>query len=323
MLTACGEVTIVVDKLPEGTGADKVYLAGNFNFWDPADSRYQLEKREDGSYAVTLPVGWGTVDCKFTRGDWTTVEVNSCGDPIPNRIIDLANQSEIKMAIESWKDIGTRNCQKVNIKVRPIKPLKPGERIHIAGNFNNWTADDPVYELKPAASGYYTIDLTKGESIIEYKFTRGSWEAEELNEYGRVIQNRVFVFGSTDSLELSIPFWKDRCRTGGHEIIVKLLVPPGTPERQRVFVSGNFNGWISDSPSHELKRHSDGSYVGRFNLVDPTGVQPTEFKFTRGSWATVECEPSGRRMENRMVTMGVRDTITLSVKAWLDMVKHQ
>jgi hypothetical protein len=321
LLSACNKVTIVVDKLPNQTSPkDNIYLTGNFNYWDPADSRYQLKPLKNGKLAVTLPIGWGRLEYKFTRGDFTTEEVSSCGYELKPHILSLRNIDTIKVQIESWKDMGLRNCESVMIKVKAVKPLKTGENIYISGNFNKWNASE--YDLKPYKDGSYGISLKKLIPTLEYKFTRGAWNKEEVNEYGGVIENRVFSFGTDDTIDCVIPFWKDQIRIGGNKINFKIKIPENTPERQQLYVAGNFNGWNANNPNHKLEKTKDGYFIGSIDLVDFKGIYPTEFKFTRGTWSSVECEINGRNRPNRSVLVGVLDTLNLEVKAWRDFVKE-
>lgn len=83
-------------------------------------------------------------------------------------------------------------------------------------------------------------------------------------------------------------------RGGG--LTIGLIAPPSTPATATIYVAGNFNGWNPGSPAFALKRHNDG----RFSIVLPDSVRgPIEFKFTLGSWNSVELTESGGDMPNR------------------------
>ncbi len=96
--------------LPSNTPAnDLIYLTGSFNNWNPADPAYVLQlNNQNGFYEVTIPQGVGTVECKFTRGSWTTVEGNATGGYLPNRVFTFgAGPIVIALPIASWEDLGT------------------------------------------------------------------------------------------------------------------------------------------------------------------------------------------------------------------------
>lgn len=66
----------------------QVYLSGNFNNWTTKDFRYKMEKVSDGKYEFDFPDKpefKGELVYKFTKGDWSEVEIDSDGNRTPNR----------------------------------------------------------------------------------------------------------------------------------------------------------------------------------------------------------------------------------------------
>lgn len=102
-------VTFVVSTLPENTPHDAtIYVAGNFNDWDPGDPRYRLQPMPNGKYAITLPPVEGNyVEYKFTRGNWRSVEGRANGQAIPNRtfVVPASGRAVIESDIISWEDL--------------------------------------------------------------------------------------------------------------------------------------------------------------------------------------------------------------------------
>ncbi|WP_147320798.1 alpha/beta hydrolase-fold protein [Hymenobacter lapidiphilus] len=94
-------------------------------------------------------------------------------------------------------------------------------------------------------------------------------------------------------------------------------VPAATPADASLFLAGSFNNWTPASPAHALVRQPDGSY----ELTLPASVTgPVEFKFTRGSWATVETDAAGQDVANRRQTLsGAPATLSLTVSGWKDL----
>lgn len=71
--------------------------------------------------------------------------------------------------------------------------------IYLAGSFNNWNPGDKDWKLTPGSDLKWRFDVAqpeswkKGEgSPLEFKFTRGSWELEELNADLSAPKNRNF-----------------------------------------------------------------------------------------------------------------------------------
>ena len=67
------------------------------------------------------------------------------------------------------------------------------EPIYIVGNFNGWQVKDERFQLKKTKGNIYTLDIpdkTILPEILEYKYIKGGWEAEELDQYGNSVNNR-------------------------------------------------------------------------------------------------------------------------------------
>lgn len=92
-------------------------------------------------------------------------------------------------------------------------------------------------------------------------------------------------------------------------------IPENTPSNDTIFISGNFEGWTGGQDSYKLK-FTEGKYVYTFTEFED---KPIEFKFTRGSWATVEVDNEGLQTENRTYSFAHKnDTVYLSISQWHD-----
>lgn len=103
---------IQVKKLPSNTPPDaSIYITGNFNGWLPGDPNYKLEKQDNGDYLTYIPAHSDTLEFKFTRGNWATVEGRSSGRARTNRAYMLKENypvSPIEINIETWEDLSGR-----------------------------------------------------------------------------------------------------------------------------------------------------------------------------------------------------------------------
>src|SRR5215207_8025407 len=68
---AAAQLTVRV-AVPAATPADSdVYIAGNFNGWNPGNPSYRLTADGEGRWAITLPADVrGPIEFKFTLGSW-------------------------------------------------------------------------------------------------------------------------------------------------------------------------------------------------------------------------------------------------------------
>jgi predicted alpha/beta superfamily hydrolase len=65
-----------------------VYLSGNFNQWVTQDSKFLMDKLSIGKYSFTFPIEFSYPDelvYKFTKGDWSEVEIDKFENKTPNR----------------------------------------------------------------------------------------------------------------------------------------------------------------------------------------------------------------------------------------------
>lgn len=90
-------------------------------------------------------------------------------------------------------------------------------------------------------------------------------------------------------------------------------VPANTPEGATIYVAGSFNSWNPAATALV----ADGN--GKYSCVIAEGKGTAEFKFTRGSWATVEGNATGKYLPNRTFSFtGSAQTLNLSILSWED-----
>ena len=91
-------------------------------------------------------------------------------------------------------------------------------------------------------------------------------------------------------------------------------VPANTPSDATIFVAGNFNGWSEGDPAYALtQQEAEAPYT---ITIEPAAGE-LEFKFTRGSWQTVEGNASGGFRPNRtFVYDGTPTTLGLDILSW-------
>jgi predicted alpha/beta superfamily hydrolase len=81
-----------------------LFLACDFNNWNPADKAWELLPDETGSFRLLKDMPKGIYNFKITKGSWQTVECNALGKPIDNRSITILNDTTITMNIDGWQD---------------------------------------------------------------------------------------------------------------------------------------------------------------------------------------------------------------------------
>lgn len=327
-LASCKRVTLVIDQVPSNTPqGSRIFVASNVNMWDPGDGNFQFTQIENGKYVLDLPLGFGKVQYKFTRGDWTTVEGDGCGHSINDRITAVGNilydwfsEDTVHHRIYSWEDLNPTDCEMVTFRLKKLpKNTPPSDGAYLTGSFNDWKPDEPKYKFKKSPKGFYYIDLAKFDQAIEFKITRGSWQSEETDNNGDRIPNREFTFGAMDTVDLDVPGWVD-IKAGMEEMNVTFLVttPGGTPLPDPLYIVGNFNSWRPGDPKYKMTRIASNLFS--INIKKPPGEM--EYKFTRGPWGMEEVDVFGNHISNRRLRTSA-DTVKITIPEWADIPVEQ
>jgi AraC-like DNA-binding protein len=210
-LFATAQVKIEVELLIPPMAADKpLYIALDFNNWNPGDEQYKLTKITDKKYLIALENTPARFDYKITQGSWMYVEGTSDGHNVSNHVFDskVNDRKLVTTKILGWEKRVTYEIEVKNLPENTPKDAK----IYIAGNFNNWDVANSFYELKKNQSGTYNVQFVTELSKVEYKFTRGSWATVESRISGKARPNRI-IYRHTEqnnkSISLQIEGWED------------------------------------------------------------------------------------------------------------------
>jgi predicted alpha/beta superfamily hydrolase len=97
------QVTLRITSLPLITPENPtLFVAGNFNGWNPEDSVYMFAKN-GSSYEITLPAFTGQAQYKITRGSWPTCEGTSNGGQIGNRTFNYSPGLLVEIQVAGWE----------------------------------------------------------------------------------------------------------------------------------------------------------------------------------------------------------------------------
>ena len=81
-----------------------VYVAGSFNAWRVADAAYELKRTDSGTYQLVLDVSQlpETIEYKYSRGSWETVELDQDGNERNNRRVTKTARI-VRDEVPRWK----------------------------------------------------------------------------------------------------------------------------------------------------------------------------------------------------------------------------
>jgi len=249
------QLTIIVTSTPENTPpGDNIYVAGNFTGWNPGDPAFMLTENTTGQPEISFEAT-GSIEFKFTRGSWETVEGSENGGFLPNRSFVMGSADTLEIAILSWEDTGgTNHTAAENVQVMDEEFFIP--------QFNRyrriWLYLPPDYET--SGKNYPVLYMHDGQNLFDAATSfAGEWEVDEtLNDLfaeGKDVPIVVGIDnGGGDRIDEYTP-WPNPGYGGGDgelyaQFIVETLKPfidenyRTKPERENTGVMGSSLGGL-------------------------------------------------------------------------------
>lgn len=230
----------------------------------------------------------------------------------------MSHLNRIGVSILFWLSCFVEGNSQIRIEVvRHPKFTLSDSSIFFSSTFNNWSPGDENYKLTLDRNGLYFIELPDTLTYFEYKFTQGAWSSVEGSKDGKVRANRVYSKGleaDPKLIKVEIEGWE----TQPAYVIIVRKVPKNTPHDASLFIMGDFNNWNPEDKSYKLIKQVDGSY--RTLIYSP--YKEVQFKFTRGTLASVESRPGGRLLPNRIVSrnrVSANSDVELEISSWMDL----
>lgn len=321
-LFSCREVTIRVTEIPPNTPpGSRLYVMGNFNYWDPGDPSYQLKMDEDSNYSISIPRGFGTIEYKISRGELSSIETDICGYHMNNRVIK-ENEKAVIAEIKSWKDVEPLLCGHITFKLEVPENTPQDEPLTLAGNYNLWNpGDSSSYFTKDSGTGEYllTIPKPKNTELLSVKVTRGDLSKSEADVYGNEAPIRNIAYSPGDTIKLKVDSWEDMVKPVNNNVTIVInSIPENTPPFADIYIAGDFNGWYPRDKNFLMK-----NFNGKYYFSLPRKGDKIEFKFTRGSWKTEEVDKNGNTKNNYVHEFSDIDTIRFTIDGWKDLYNTQ
>jgi predicted alpha/beta superfamily hydrolase len=90
-------------------------------------------------------------------------------------------------------------------------------------------------------------------------------------------------------------------------------VPSNTSPEAEIYIAGTMNNWNPGSPAYKLEKDSTGVYLITFT----PSAGNVKFKFTRGTWESVEGTAQGTFIPDRVISYnGAAKTVDLTIAGW-------
>lgn len=229
------QVTFIVNEFPDNTN-DSIFISGNFEKWSGGQKGFKLQKYKN-CYLITLPEQSGTIDFKFTKGSWETVEVDREYNQIENRQYTFTMPNDtVKIEVKNWSKGKVKNSTatenvKLFYKAIHIPQLKRKRRI--------WVYLPPGYET--SKEKYPVLYMQDGQNLFDNATAfAGEWAVDEtMNRMAENKNLKIIVVGidngSKHRMDEYSP-WKNKIYGGGKgDAYLKFLIETLKPKIDSTF----------------------------------------------------------------------------------------
>jgi enterochelin esterase-like enzyme len=201
-----GFILVVEDKAKRATASSPIFIAGNFNNWNPGDKDYQLTPQSDMRWRIhlTKPASRaGATDplaFKFTRGSWKLEELKPDMSAPGNRTLPRIDVSGLKageiptieMQVAHWGDERPdfQPEDPTSEFYRPVQATGTVRRLQVQGGAGSAPGQardllvwlPPGYDLSANRElSYPVLYLHDGQNIFEKRGgVPGEWRADEI-----------------------------------------------------------------------------------------------------------------------------------------------
>jgi predicted alpha/beta superfamily hydrolase len=174
------KVTFKTGEIPTATLPDAhLFLAGDFNNWNPNDKASELVQSNSGSYFLLKVLPKGVYNFKVTKGGWQMVECNGFGKAIENRSVTVLHDTTITIDIKGWQD-SFKPAEKKHTASPHVHVISDKFEIpQLSRQRRVWIYLPADYEL--SSKKYPVIYMHDGQNLFdEFTSGYGEWGIDEI-----------------------------------------------------------------------------------------------------------------------------------------------
>jgi glucoamylase len=342
-----GETSSGADYTGEGVGNPWPVLTGERGEYDVADgnlsgaqsllatmagaanSGYQISEQVWGGATGVNGFTFGQPDNSSTPLMWAMAQYVrlavdiSAGEDVdtPSVVVDCIQDNSCPVT----------GAVKETVKVTvPVNTDASADTVYLDGNLSalgygasDW-ASDGIPMTRVSSDEWTATVYAAADTTLSYKYDLGNnWDnAEETSSCGDVGDRTLTINGGTEND--TVANWEGPGSCGDSGAVINVTVPSDTPSGDTVYLSGNYNVLGTGIPS------GDDWIATNYPMIQTgpdtwtltiTGVPTADFqyKFTLGSWSSVEETSSCGYVDNRTFGFDTADetyTANDTVAAW-------
>jgi len=169
-----------------------LFLAGDFDGWNPANKAFEMLPDNQGGYSTTETLPAGVYNFKVTRGDWQKVECTAAGKMKENRSANIKHDTTIIMTIAGWQDnfapAEKKHTASANVHIISEKFDMP----QLGRQRRIWIYLPADYES--SRKKYPVIYMHDGQNLFdEYTSGYGEWGLDEIMDKLPVKEQCIIV----------------------------------------------------------------------------------------------------------------------------------
>jgi alpha-amylase len=252
----------------------------------------------------------------------TAVAVNASGQAT----VTVPADDAVAIDVDST---ATAAVETVNVTV-PVNTAASGDVVYLSGTLSALGEGAPDWNpvgiaMTPLSATEWTATITAtADTTLSYKYDlAGTWsDVEETPDCGSAANRTMTIGGGTEND--TVANWAGPGACGDSTAMINVTVPSDTPAGDTVYLSGNYDVLGTGIPS------SDDWIATDYPMIQTgadtwtltiTGVPVAgfQYKFTLGSWSSVEETSSCSHVANRafdLDTAGLTATANDTVAAW-------
>ncbi|MBU2690809.1 MAG: phosphonate ABC transporter ATP-binding protein [Candidatus Eisenbacteria bacterium] len=270
-------LTFQVSVPPDTPDTSGLFIAGDFQGWNPASETHKLDRIDRRTYQITLSLPYEQhIQFKFTRGHWGVVEKGSHGEEIANRTLFITESGTHTFTVAAWADNPpVKNSITGNVSTITIPAFARNRRI--------WVYLPPNYATEPDRR-YPVLYMLDGQNIFDNATSfAGEWGVDEICErliLAGEIQPIIVIAidnGGADRVNEYTP-WPDSSRREGgaadkhlQEIISNVI--PYVNDHYKTMTNPEQTGLAGSSLGGLTAVYAGFTYPETFGLI--AGLSPS------------------------------------------------
>lgn len=234
-------IKILVKSFPDRAAPAKIFIAGNFNQWQPAQTALSFDSLKQQWFVQLENLKQNKISYKFTLGSWQTVETNLEGTDIANREIFWQKDTIVVDTILAWKTTPTKNNENHSLS----------KNVRIIDSIFSWNGTIRktrlwVYLPKNYTTSYKrypVIYMQDGQNIFDqHAASFMEWGVDEMLDsliaIGKPAAIIVGINNTPDRLTEYQPFENKNFEPGGGDAYVDFVADVLKP-----FIDRRFRTW--------------------------------------------------------------------------------